>query len=195
MKNLVEYCNEALAKKNAKYKAAEEVHKKIEKYIDSLKKNKDYDFKNHYTGDLKIEHGSARITIAKFDGGDLFCYPADKIDSFFVPKDSQLQKNTKVLVKFFQTIILASNGHGSFEAASLFDTTNRGDYSTKGNMYYSPDKDQLYDANFKKVAKPGDMKKIREKAGEDLDAFIDLFTEFVEAINPDTQYTKEWFSK
>lgn len=195
MKNLVEYCNEALAKKNAKYMAAEEVSKKIEKYVSELKKNKDYDLDNPYTGDLQIKHGSARIKIERYNSGELLCYPADKIDSFFVPKDSQLQKNTKVLVKFFQTIILASHGHSSFEAADLFDTTNRGDYSTKGSIWYSPDKDQLYDANFKKIAKTGDMKKLRENAGEDLDSFIELFTGFIAAVNPKTQYTKEWFSK
>lgn len=195
MKNLVEYCNEALAKKNAKYLAAEEVSKKILKWTTELKKNKEYDLSNPYTGDLKIEHGSARITISRFNSSDdMPCFPSDKVDDTF--SDGKAPKSTtKVLIKFFQTIILASNGHTSYEAADLFTTTNRGDYSTKGSIWYSPDKDQLYDANFKKIAKPGNMSKIRENAGDDLDSFIELFCGFIAATNPDTKYTKEWFSK
>lgn len=183
MKNLVEYCNEALTKKNARYAAAEEVSKKILKWVSDKSKDKDYKEGNEYNSDLQVEYhdSDARIKVGKYD--DIYAYPGDKVDL----KDGQCPKNVKVLVKFTQ---LLSREEGTKEAYQLLNTTNEATRDTIGRaraeVWYSPDKDQLYDAFFKKISSPGKSKS---------DPFETLFCSFISGINPDTQYTKEWFSK
>lgn len=191
MKSLVEYCNEAMKpRKGARWEAAKKVDQSIRDWVEEKKKDKDYKIGNPYNSDLQVEYhdGDARIKVQKSGDGYLaFAGNAlDDIDNSHLLK-GDCPKNVKVLVKFTQ---LLSREDGQKETYQLFDTTNESTRDTIGRarpeIWYSPDKDQLYDAFFKKITKPGKAKS---------EVFNTLFCGFIAAINPDTQYTKEWFNK
>lgn len=186
MKNLVECCNEALqndGRTGAKWEEIKAIDKKIREYEAEKKKDKDYKVGNPYNTDFQIEYhdGDARIKV----GSDKSYY-AIGTDTLIL-KGGDCTKRTKVLVVFTQ---LLSREEGTKEAVDLFDTTNNSTRKIIGRalerIWYDPKKDQLYDANFKKVTKPGKAKS---------EAFETLFCGFIAYLNPKTQYTKEWFSK
>lgn len=190
MKNLVEYCNEALkSRKGARWEEVKKIDSSVKKWIEEKKKEDDYKIGNPYNSDFQVEYhdGDARIKIAKCEG--YIAFPGNNLNSIDmgVMIKGDCPKNVKALIKFTQVL---SREDGVKEAYQLFDTTNEATRDTIGmartEVWYSPDKDQLYDAFFKKITKPGNAKSV---------AFETLFSGFIAAINPDTQYTKEWFSK
>lgn len=201
MKSLSECCNESLHRVNARERVAGKFQEKVTKYLADIKSKKGYGWKNPYNSDLRIEYGSARFQVNKYESpnGEYYCYPTDKMpypyENILEKPEGDFKKNTKVMLKFAQVIILATNGHTSYEGADLFSTTNQGDSRTSPVIWYSPEKDQLYDANLKKIDKPGNVEEIKKNCGNDFDEFAELFTGFLTAINEKTKYTKEWFSK
>lgn len=146
------------------------------------RRDKAYKVGNEYNSDFKIEYKGACIKIAQY-ANDFYAYPGNEIDL----KDGDCPKNVKVLVKFNQ---LLSCDEGTKEAYQLFDTTNESTREKTGRalefIFYSPDKDQLFDANLKKISKPGKAKS---------ESFTKLFCELISAINPGTKYTEDWFNK
>lgn len=180
MKSLISYINEAL-KSGSISNDVKSIDKKIREFGEEKRKDKAYKVGNEYNSDFQIEYQGARVRIEQYN--DFYAYPGNEKDL----KDGDCPKDVKVLVKFNQ---LLSRDEGTKEAYQLFDTTNGSTREKIGRslpfIFYSPDKDQLFDANFKKISKPGKAKS---------ESFTKLFCELISAINTRTQYTEDWFNK